>query len=77
MSRRPICAGDRTIRIDSRKQRLIAVKAIAMLLECIRDAERRNLSFSPCPAAAPGRQYDAELIASTIDEAICILETLQ
>ena len=58
------------IHIYSRKQRILAIKVIIYYLERIRDAERRHSNIS-------GRQYEAELIASIIDEAVCILEAIQ
>jgi hypothetical protein len=72
MNRGFICAGEQptTIHMYSRNQRLRAVKMIIVHLGRIRDVELRHSYTS-------GQQYEAELIASIIDEAIFILETLQ
>jgi len=63
------CAGTQTdgkMSISSRKRRFMAVKAIVVYLERIRDAELRAF-----PASC-----ETELVASIIDEAVCILEML-
>jgi len=65
-----------SINISSRKQRLMAVKAMVVLLERISNAERRQMKAVRDPATS-GRRCESELIASIIDEAIFILDTLQ
>jgi hypothetical protein len=65
-----------TIDISSRRQRLLAVKVIITYLERICDAERYGIDAVPQLVASPWR-CEAELIASTIDEAIWILDTIQ
>lgn len=64
-----------SIRIATRKQRLIAVKAMIVYLERISRAERRQMNYIRNTAAV-GQQYESELIASIIDDAVFILETL-
>ena len=59
----------KVISISSRKKRLVAIKVIIAHLCRIRDAERRQSNMS-------NRQYEAELIASIIDEAVFVLEAL-
>jgi len=63
------------MRIATRKQRLTAVKAVIACLERISGAERRQMD-SARNAAAAGWRYESELIASIIDEAVFVLETL-
>lgn len=65
-----------SINISSRKQRLLAVRVIITYLERICNAERHGMDAVPQPAASPWR-CEAELIASTIDEAVWILDTIQ
>jgi len=63
-----------SIRIATRKQRLTAVKAMIVYLERISRAERRQMNSSRNTAA--GWRCESELIASIIDDAVFILETL-
>jgi hypothetical protein len=63
------------MRIATRKQRLMAIKAMIVYLERISDAERRQMNTAQGPVAACGR-YESELLASVIDEAVFILDTL-
>ena len=51
--------------ITSRRQWIKAIKVIVVYLERIRDVERRSTS------------YEAELIASLIDEALWLLDSIQ
>jgi len=62
--------------VHSRRQRLIAVKALTACLTRIRDAEYRHLDLKLRSDAMSGRRYEAELIISIIDDAIYILEAL-
>jgi hypothetical protein len=62
------------LRTGSRKQRLTAIKAVIAHLERISNAERRHMNLV---RDATGLRCESELIASIIDEAIFILETLQ
>ena len=57
--------------ITSRRRRIVAIRAIIVYLDRIRDAERRSMA-----KAAPHWRCEAELISGVIDEAICILESL-
>jgi len=65
-----------SLHIATRKQRLTAIKAVIVHLERIRDAERRYMDAARRPAASIWR-YESELIASIIDEAILVLDTIQ
>jgi hypothetical protein len=65
------------LKVSTRRQRLMAVKSMVVYLGRVRDAERRCMDASPRPAASSPQRYEAELIASVIDEAICVLEALQ
>lgn len=56
-------------RFRSKRQCFTAIRVIIAHLERLRDAERRQM----CTAW----RYEAELIASIIDEAIWILDTIQ
>ena len=64
------------LHVTTRKQRVIALKAVVAHLERIRDAERRQMDAVRGPAA-PGCRCESELIASIIDEAIWVLDTIQ
>jgi len=64
------------LRIASRKQRLLAIKAVIAHLEQISNAERRHMYFIR-DTAANGWRCESELIASIIDEAVFVLESIQ
>ena len=64
------------LRIATRKQRRTAIKAVIAHLERIRDAERRQMDSARSPAAS-GLRCEHELVASIIDDAIWVLDTIQ
>jgi endonuclease/exonuclease/phosphatase family metal-dependent hydrolase len=64
------------LHISTRKQRIAAVKAVVAHLERIRDAERRQMGAA-LHATGLCLRCESELVASIIDEAIFVLDTIQ